>query len=84
MAWPEDIEKYEGVYDEGYEAIRKQRYRKQLEMGLIDSTYRLSEPTFDGWDSLSPEQQQKEIRKMEVYAAMIDRLRAMERSSEST
>ena len=25
MAWPEDIQKYEGVYDTGYESIRKKR-----------------------------------------------------------
>ena len=74
MAWPEDIRKYEGVYDEGYEPIRQQRYRRQLETGLIDSTYRLSEPTYPSWDSLPEVKRMEEIRKMEVYAAMIDRL----------
>ena len=74
MAWPEDIRKYEGKYDAGYGAIREARYRKQLSMGLIDSTFRLSEPTYTAWDSLSPEVRQEEIRKMEVYAAMVDRL----------
>ena len=74
MAWPGDIEKYEGMYDKGYEAIRNQRYKQQLELGLINSTYRLSEPTYPDWGTLTPEQQQEEIRKMEVYAAMIDRL----------
>ena len=74
MAWQEDIEKYRGTYDEGYEKIRQKRYRKQLEMGLIDSSFRLSEPTYPDWESLSPEVKEEEIRKMEVYAAMIDRL----------
>ena len=74
MAWPEDIEKYEGAYDDGYEAVRQKRYSKQLEMGLIDSTYRLSAATYPDWETLSPEKQQEEVRKMEVYAAMIDRL----------
>jgi len=74
MAWPEDISKYEGIYDEGYEKIRQSRYRRQLEMGLIDSTYRLSEATYPPWDSLPEEIRKEEIRKMEVYAAMIDRL----------
>lgn len=74
MAWPEDIQKYEGMYDEGYEAIRERRYKKQLEMGLIDSTYRLTEAAYPVWDSLSGEVRMEEIRKMEVYAAMIDRL----------
>jgi arylsulfatase len=74
MAWPEDIRKYEGTYDEGYEVIRNRRYKKQLEMGLIDSTYRLSKATYPDWDALSPELRAEEIRKMEVYAAMIDRM----------
>jgi arylsulfatase len=74
MAWPEDIAKYEGYYNEGYEAVRQKRYARQLEMGLIDDTYQLSESTYPDWESLSDEVQLEEIRKMEVYAAMIDRL----------
>lgn len=74
MAWPEDIAKYKGVYDDGYEAIRLKRYAKQLEMGLIDSSYRLSEATYPDWESLSEEIRNEETKKMEVYAAMIDRL----------
>jgi arylsulfatase len=74
MAWPEDIKKYEGMYDTGYESIRKQRYNKQLEMGLIDKSYQLSDPTYPHWESLSEEIREEEIQKMEVYAAMIDRL----------
>ena len=74
MAWPEDIQKYVGEYDEGYEAIRQARYSKQLEMGLIDGSYSLSEATYPSWDTLSQEMKREEIRKMEVYAAMIDRL----------
>jgi arylsulfatase len=74
MAWPEDIAKYEGKYKVGFEAIRKARYEKQLKMGLIDKRYQLSAPTFQPWESLSPEQKAIEERRMTVYAAMIDRL----------
>jgi arylsulfatase A-like enzyme len=74
MAWPEDIAKYKGTYDEGYGPVRRKRYAKQMEMGLIDSTFRLSEATYPCWDSLSPEVRKEEARKMEVYAAMIDRV----------
>jgi len=74
MAWPEDIAKYKGMYDGGYEKIRLQRYNKQLEMGLIDSTYQLSAPDYNNWKELNEEEKADEIRKMEVYAAMIDRL----------
>ncbi len=74
MAWPDDIRKYEGMYDQGYEVIRKRRYEKQLKLGLIDSTYRLSDATYPRWESLPDSIRAEEIRKMEVYAAMIDRL----------
>ena len=74
MAWPEDIQKYEGRFDEGYEAIRHKRYKKQLRMGLIDSTYKLSEPSYHGWKNLSESEKEFEADKMEVYAAMIDRM----------
>jgi arylsulfatase A-like enzyme len=74
MAWPEDIQKYEGAYDTGYESIRKKRYSRQREMGLIDDSYKLSAATYADWDTLSPELRSEESRKMEVYAAMIDRL----------
>lgn len=74
MAWPEDIQKYKGAYDTGYKSIREKRYNKQREMGLIDDSYSLSLATHADWDTLSPELRNVESRKMEVYAAMIDRL----------
>lgn len=74
MAWPGDILKYRGWYDEGYEPIRQARYLRQLEIGLVDSSYRLSDPLHADWDSLTPVRKAEESRKMEVYAAMIDRM----------
>ncbi len=74
MAWPEDITKYKGVYDGGYEPIREARYQKQLKMKLIDKGYSLSKHTFKSWDNLTPEEKAFEAKKMEVYAAMIDRM----------
>lgn len=71
----ETIEKYEGDYDEGYAAVRQARYERLTEMGLIDeTTYPLSEPTHRDWDTLSTEEQTDQARRMEVYAAMIDRM----------
>ena len=74
MAWPEDIAKYKGRYDGGYEEIRNERFRKQQAMGLISEKYKLSTKTHRAWSSLSPEEREFEAKKMEVYAAMIDRL----------
>lgn len=74
MAWPEDIEKYKGKYAQGYEAIRKKRFEKQKKLGIIDESYALSKPTYVPWESLSDSVRKVEELKMEVYAAMIDRM----------
>ncbi|RAI89411.1 arylsulfatase [Algoriphagus yeomjeoni] len=74
MAWPEDIEKYKGKYSEGYESIRQKRYKKQKKLGIIDDTHVLSEATYLPWQSLSDSLRNIEEQKMEVYAAMIDRM----------
>lgn len=74
MAWPEDIKKYKGKYDEGFEKTRKARYQKQLTMGLINESHSLSKNTHRDWGKLSSEEKEFEAEKMEVYAAMIDRM----------
>lgn len=74
MAWPEDINKYIGKYMAGYEAIRKKRYERLKQMGLIDVTFPLSEPTYDDWDSLSETDKINRDSIMATYAAMIDRI----------
>ena len=75
MAWPEDIEKYEGTYNVGYEAIRQQRYQRQLDMGLVDDkTYPLSESIHEKWQSLTESEKTDQARTMAVYAAMVDRM----------
>ncbi|NJN26739.1 MAG: arylsulfatase [Cyclobacteriaceae bacterium] len=74
MAWPADIDKYKGVYDEGYTAIRARRYAKQKELGLTNDSYILSEESYDPWDLMSDSLKRVESLKMTVYAAMIDRM----------
>ncbi|MDO8545465.1 MAG: arylsulfatase [Opitutaceae bacterium] len=74
MAWPSDIKKYLGKYLVGYEAIRKRRYERQLELGLWDKTFSLSAPTYEKWDALSAEEKTARDAIMATYAAMIDRV----------
>jgi arylsulfatase A-like enzyme len=79
QAWPEDIAKYKGMYDGGYEAIRQARYKRQVEMGLIVPKTAPLPPMEIGdakpkWESLSQEQRKQEAMRMEIYAAMVDRL----------
>jgi len=72
QAWPDDIAKYEGVYEKGYEPIRKQRFSRQKEIGLVSTDLTLSPSDFQSWDSL--ENKHEEARKMAVYAAQVDRM----------
>ncbi|MGO2135490.1 MAG: arylsulfatase [Marinobacter sp.] len=70
------IKKYEGRYDEGYEAIRQQRLGKMKDMGLVGHELAANVP-FDQlptWDELTDEQRKVEARKMEIYAAMVDNM----------
>jgi arylsulfatase A-like enzyme len=79
--WPiqahdQDIAKYQGRYDTGWDQLREQRYRRQLELGLIDPKWQLSprDPAVPPWDSLRPDQKADLAMRMSVYAAMIDRI----------
>lgn len=72
QAWPEDIAKYQRKYDAGYEAIRTQRFRRQQDLGVVSETTKLSPADFPNWSSLADPS--AEARKMEIYAAQVDRL----------
>ncbi len=81
MARPEDIAKYKGVYDGGYDAVRQARYERQIKLGLIDPKTTPLPPMESGgkkakfsWSELSPTERKQEAMKMEVYAAMVDRV----------
>lgn len=73
--WPmhaldHDIAKYEGKYDAGYDAIRKARYERMLEIGLIDRSNTVNWMIPDDWKESAHWEWDK--RNMQVYAAMID------------
>lgn len=78
--WPmqapaETIAKYKGRYDAGYEVLRAERLERQKKLGLapIDQKpHALDKVT--PWASLSADEKALEARKMEVYAAMVDRM----------
>ena len=78
--WPlhahiEDIKKYDGVYNQGYEAIRNSRYRKQINMGLFDEKVTpLSEADHTPWTELSEKEREDEALRMQIHAAMVDRM----------
>jgi len=75
--WPmhaldEDIKKYKGVYDGGYDPIRAGRLRRARELGVLNERWAMA----PGRDWEKTKHKQWEIRSMEVYAAMVDRMDA--------
>jgi arylsulfatase len=76
MAKPADIKRYRGKYKEGWEKLREARHKRQIEMGLVDSAWPLSEipPDVADWDSLSDEEKDRFDHIMAIYAAMLDRV----------
>jgi arylsulfatase A-like enzyme len=75
QAPPEVMARYKGKYDAGYDVLREQRMQRQRELGLLDPAVKPHHPVDTvPWASLTPEEQMVSARKMEIYAAMVDRL----------
>lgn len=79
--WPLQVDssfwmKYEGKYEAGYEALRQKRLENLKKLGYVDKDHPLPDlhPSVTPWDSLSPDLQRIESRKMELYAGMLDNL----------
>jgi arylsulfatase len=75
--WPmhapeNDIQKYKGKYDQGWDATRQQRFEKLQKLGIISQNAVLTERsvTIPAWNDEPMKDWQ--LRRMEVYAAMID------------
>ncbi|WP_207769767.1 arylsulfatase [Solimicrobium silvestre] len=67
------IDKYQGVYKDGWTALRTARRNRAAEMGLIPKdTEMVTMASTANWDTLSPEQKKYDARRMEVYAAMAE------------
>ena len=67
------LDKYRGVYKDGWTALRKARRDRAAALGLVPrDAPMVTMPTTTDWDALSPEQKQYEERRMEVYAGMAD------------
>jgi len=69
-----DVKKWDGAYDDGWDALRRTRYAKQLKLGIIPKKFKLSpRPAhIPAWKSLSAEERQWEADRMEVFAAMVE------------
>lgn len=73
-ARPKKIEKYGGVYDRGWDAIREQRFTKLKKFGLLPSHAKLP-PRDEGSIPWKDETEKRwQAHRMQVYAAMVDEM----------
>ena len=79
--WPlqapqEYVDRYEGVYAGGYDEIRTKRIERMQAAGLIKQgqTAAPRHPQWPGWEDLDEEQRKLEVRRMQLYAAMVESL----------
>lgn len=82
----EDIARYKGRYVVGYQKLREERFLRQIALGVVDprvtllndADTRTSDYRYDyeivSWKSLDESTRQREESRMEVYAAMVDRM----------
>ena len=69
-----EIQKYEEIYSRGWDEIRKKRFSKMGEIGLLDDRYLLSPQTAGLTEWKGDDEKGNWVRKMATYAAMIDRM----------
>jgi arylsulfatase len=71
-----DLDLYAGRYDMGYDRLREQRFESLRAAGIIpdDSTLPPRNPAIKPFGELSADEQRREARKMELYAAMVENL----------
>jgi len=77
-AHPEDIDRYIGRYDQGWDSLRAERFARQLELGLFPEGARLPPRNAEfgldvpPWADTPASDRMRLARYMSVYAAMVD------------
>ena len=66
-------DKYQGRFDDGWDAYREQVFARQKELGIIPANAELSrhDPDVPEWGAFSPEQKKLYARMMEVFAGFL-------------
>jgi len=67
-------DKYQGRFDDGWEAIRKETFERQKEMGWIPENSALNPlaPTMQQWADIPESQREFQTRLMEIYAGFLE------------
>ena len=69
----EYIDRYMGVYDQGWTALRTERLARAIKLGIVPAqTEMVTMASTPDWDSLEAGQQAYEAKRMAVYAAMVE------------
>ena len=73
---PENVQKYYQRYRAGWDILRKKRFDRMMEMGIIDNRYVMTEAGAEvpRWSELTERFQEVQSRRMAAYAGMVDRL----------
>jgi arylsulfatase len=68
------IEKYKGMFDQGWDKLREETLTRQIKMGIVPLGTKLaSKPAFiQDWETLSADEKKMFARQMEVYAAFCE------------
>lgn len=72
-AKPEDIKKFEGLYMKGWDVVRKERFAKQQQAGVLAKETRLSprDTAVRAWNLLNETEKKDVAHRMAVYAAQV-------------
>ena len=70
----EYLEKYRGVFDEGWDIFRERWFKQQLDLGVIPPNTQLAprNPGVEPWDELPDNQKRLAARLQEAFAAFLD------------
>ena len=72
--FPKWADKYDGKFDDGWDAYRERTWRRQLEMGIIPKGTKLTprDPSMASWSDIPPEQHDFQTRLMELFAGFVE------------
>lgn len=69
----EYIDRYMGVYDDGWTALRTERLARAIALGIVPAdTAMVTMASTADWDALSADEKAYEAKRMAVYGAMVE------------
>ena len=74
QAKPEDLARYKGRYDAGWDEMRQRRFERQRAADLIEPNagFAPRNPDVPAWSDISPDERALLAHYMEIYGALVD------------